>query len=152
MSDYGNITYKDTGTIPGYSLSLTKFKYDTLLGIGYGDSTRDLKIEIYRESDSAVESVAVYELENTDFSQEYKAYFIDAERGIIGLGIYDDTIIPDQSSRYIFLRYDGYTLEKVAQVSMKYAQVDDMRACIADGFAYLFGHEDIKVIDAVLTL
>ena len=114
LSDPRKITYKDTGTIPGYSLSLTKFYSDTLLGIGY-DNALNLKIEIYDEGESEVNSVAIYEWETPQkkyishaidhstgeeydvlseiyfshviFSTDYKSYLIDADSGLIGLCI-----------------------------------------------------------------
>ena len=144
LSDYDNITYKDTGTIPGYSLSLTKFKDDTLLGIGYGEWRSVLKIELYRESGSSVESVTAYEQNANYFSEEYKAHFIDAQRGLIGLGIlnyYD-------FSGYIVLRFDGYELKEAARVAFENITCDDMRACIVDGYMYIFGNNEFKVIDA----
>ena len=54
LSDYANIKYTDTGTIPGYSLSLNEFAFDSLIGIGYGDSSVTLKIELYESNDTAV--------------------------------------------------------------------------------------------------
>ena len=109
LSDLDNITSKDTGTISGYSLSLTKFKDGTLLGIGYGENTTDLKIELYTETQDGVESAATFEMAGCKFSEEFKAYFIDAENGLIGLGIER----PDGGSEYILLLYDGYGLRQV---------------------------------------
>lgn len=143
LSDYDNITYKDTGTIPGYSLSLTKFKDDTLLGIGYGEWRETLKIELYRENGSSVESVAAYESVGTDFSEEYKAHFIDAQKGLIGLGIYEYY----DFTGYLVLRFDGYELKEVARVEFRNNACDDMRACIVDGYMYIFGQGELKVIN-----
>ncbi|MDE6585119.1 MAG: beta-propeller domain-containing protein [Clostridia bacterium] len=146
LSDYNNIPKpKDTGTIPGYSLSLTKFKDDTLLGIGYGENLGTLKVELYRESNSDVKSVAMYELENTEFSEEYKAYYINADKGLIGLGAYYHG-----GTRYIVLRYDGYSLREVATIDFESRDWDDMRACMEEEFLYVFDRGGVKVVAPLL--
>ena len=136
LSDYGNITYTDTGTIPGYSLSLNKFAFNSLLGIGYGDTRQTLKIELYEQTDSAVTSVAKYEEDNVVFSSEFKAHLIDAQNGIIGLGI--RTGYPEYGTRYAIFLYDGYKLTEIASVEMSSIRLDDMRAVIIDSYAYIF--------------
>ena len=144
LSDLDNITSKDTGTISGYSLSLTKFKDGTLLGIGYGENTTDLKIELYTETQDGVESAATFEMAGCKFSEEFKAYFIDAENGLIGLGIER----PDGGSEYILLLYDGYGLRQVDGV--KYTErvnYDSARAFIDNGYIYVFSDKNVDVID-----
>ncbi len=142
LSDYEHITYVDTGTIPGYSLSLTKFSGDTLLGIGYGERSNVLKVELYRENDAEVRSVAVYEKKNVIFSQKYKAYYIDRERGLIGLGV-----ISGETSHYLVLRYDGYELVEIESVELEGDRYfDDLRACTVEGNLYLFGRKTFRVI------
>ena len=145
LSDLNNITYKDTGTIPGYSLSLMKFTGDTLLGIGYGDSW-NLKIELYEQTADGVESVAVFE-KNCSFSTEFKAYFIDAENGFIGLTVsyYDDNY--KWVHEFIVLLYDGYDLNQIASVRYdEYVNRDYTRAFMDDGFIYVFSYEHVDVI------
>ena len=145
LSDLDNITCKDTGTIPGYSLSLMKFKGDTLLGIGYG-SSRDLKIELYEQTADGVESVAVFE-KDCAFSSVFKAYFIDAERGLIGLTVsyYDDNY--QWVYEFIVLLYDGYNLNQIASVRYdNYVYHDGTRAFIDDGFIYVFSDKYVDVI------
>lgn len=141
LSDYSDIKYKDTGTIPGYSISLMKFKDDTLLGIGYGDWVGDLKIELYRESESSVESVAIYHSVNTYFSTQFKAYFIDAQKGLIGLGIEKSNF-----AGYILLRFDGYNLVEVASAELR-EPYDYMRACTVDGYMYIYCQNELRVIN-----
>lgn len=137
LSDIHNITYKDTGTIPGYSINLLKFG-DYLLGIGYGEVRTTLKIELYKESDSNVESVAIYEHGNCGFSTEYKAHFIDATRGLVGLSIVDYEH-PYNKERYLLLQFDDETqtwhllLDEDIVGGMAYT-----RAFYADGL-YLIG-------------
>ena len=83
LSDLSNITYTDTGTIDGFSTSLIQLEDGYLLGIGYNEE-RNLKIEIYEETESGVQSVCTYE-KACGFSEVYKSYFIDREKNLIGL-------------------------------------------------------------------
>lgn len=150
LSDLDNITYKDTGTIPGYSLSLTKFAYDTLLGIGYGDNKNTLKIELYEQSDSSVVSVAKYELPDVTFSDEFKAHMIDEKNCLIGLGV--RTWLDTSYARYKLFLYDGYDLVELQSVIMSGTDCNSMRATVVDGYLYVFGNDyyqnkfDFKVI------
>ncbi|MDE5563185.1 MAG: beta-propeller domain-containing protein [Clostridiales bacterium] len=135
LSDLNNITYTDTGTIPGYSLSLNKFADNTLLGIGYGNDIRTLKIELYEQTDSDVKSVATYEEWDVSFSSEFKAHLIDAKNGIIGLGI---SSLTQDGTRYAIFRYDGYDLTEIASAKTESHIVNYMRATVIDGYAYIF--------------
>lgn len=65
LSDINNITYTDTGTIPGFSSSLVDFKEGYLLGIGMGEHF-NVKAEIYREEGDSVISVSKFELDGLD--------------------------------------------------------------------------------------
>lgn len=136
LSDLQNITYKDTGTIPGYSLSLVKFTGGTLLGIGFGDSRDELKIEVYYTSEDRVESLCEYK-KFCSFSEKFKAYYINAEEGYIGLMTGEGC--------YILLRFDGYNLIEVGAISLS-SSVDDARAVIEGETLYLFGTEKGKTI------
>ena len=137
LSDVNNITYKDTGTFPGYSINVLKFG-DYLLGIGYGEVRTTLKIELYNETDSSVESVAIFEQENCNFSTEYKAHFIDFERQLVGLAIVDYSR-PSNKGIYLLLQFDSETqtwrelLRQELSGGMQLA-----RAFYADGL-YLIG-------------
>ncbi|MDE7107588.1 MAG: beta-propeller domain-containing protein, partial [Clostridiales bacterium] len=135
LSDLNNITYTDTGTIPGYSLSLTGFTDNTLLGIGYGNDRWTLKIELYKQTDSNVVSVVKYEEELVTFSSEFKAHLIDAENGIIGLGIVSEM---QGDTRYALFTYDGDNLIEIASVEMSTMNVNYMRATVIDGYVYIF--------------
>lgn len=132
LSDLDNITYTDTGTIDGYSTSLVDFTDGTLLGIGYSDA-RSLKIEIYEQVEESVVSVAVYEAD-ADFSEDYKAYYIDRENGLVGLHIYDYS---EGINEYLLLRFDGYNLVPVAEIALTSSNCDTTRATIVDGWLYV---------------
>lgn len=150
LSDLDNVTWTDTGTIPGYSLSLIEFTDGTLLGIGYGDSATTLKIELYRREGDKVISVTKFELENCSFATDFKAYFIDAEHGLVGLGV-DRRDKSDEE--YLLLRYDGvkffevgYTFE-IAGGSYYYSgDLNRMRACYIDGYVYMFWDSRANII------
>lgn len=144
LSDLDNITCKDTGTITGYSLSLTKFRDDTLLGVGYGSSRSELKIELYCETENGVESVAALE-KSCNFSQEYKAYFIDAEKGLIGLSIHD---YETDEYCFILVLFDGFEMNIVESVTLeKWSANDYTRAAYADGYIYVFSEYGFDVIN-----
>lgn len=132
LSDLDHITYKDTGTIDGYSMSLVDFSEGYLMGIGCGSSFDTLKIEIYREGETSVESHCKYELENVSFSSDYKAYYIDRENQLIGLGIW--------GTRYILLYFDGYELVEIMNIPLE-CNNDTVRAVYIDGYLYVLGKE-----------
>ena len=147
LSNYSDITATDTGTIPGYSLSLTSFSNGTLIGIGYGDNSLTLKIELYRAGSERVDCVAKYELMNCEFATDYKACFIDAEHGLVGLGVsYIDTESGMWTDKYLLLRYDGNLFEEVGFFDFELqtehdfftGEPNDMRACYVDGYMYIF--------------
>lgn len=132
LSNLDNITYTDTGTIDGYSTSLVDFTDGTLLGIGYSDARR-LKIEIYEQGEESVVSVAAYEAD-ADYSQDYKAYYIDRENGLVGLHVYD---YEKDSSKYLLLHFDGYNLVPVVEIDLTSRTYDTTRAAIVDGWLYV---------------
>lgn len=135
LSDIENIKSKDTGTITGYSISLMKFKYDTLIGIGYGERSDELKIELYTETENGVKSVACYSL-SCSFSDKFKAYYLDAEHGLIGISVLNSKT---HKYEYLLLRFDGYELTLVQTVDLgSYADNDCTRTAYADGYIYVF--------------
>ncbi len=143
LSDLSNITSKDTGTIQGYSSSLVNFG-DYLLGIGYGDSASTLKLEIYAETSDALTSLAVYEMPDCSFSEEYKSYLIDRDNLRVGLGFdqwYTNASGESQfQNGYLLLQFDGYDLIPILEVTL-HGDNDNKRAVIIDNHIYLFGDE-----------
>lgn len=136
LSDPDHITYKDTGTIDGYSMSLVDFADGFLMGIGYGDDFDTLKIEVYREGASTVESHCSYELPDCWFSSDYKSYYIDREAQLIGLGVDSYTSGP----QYLLLHFDGYDLVERLNIDLE-GTPTTMRAVAIDGYLYLFGSD-----------
>ena len=146
LSDMSNITYTDTGVIEGYSSSLVNFGDGFLLGIGYGATRNTLKIEIYVENGDKVESFASYEREYCSFSEDYKSYFIDRERGLVGILIEDSSNVY-LTNRYILLAFDGYKLVEVLDEEMgqKIGDPGAARATLADDYVYIMHLDEFKV-------
>lgn len=141
LSDLSNVTFTETGTIAGYSSSLVDFVGGTLLGVGYGEGGA-FKAEVYAHAGDAVISVAVYE-RAARFSEDYKAYLIDRERGLLGLHLFD---YADYADVYLLLRFDGTALAPVLELEIEGANqnVHATRACIAEGWLYVvWGEESI---------
>lgn len=150
LSDLNNITYKDTGTIEGFSTSLINLGNGYLLGIGRGGSWSSFKAEVYEETAKGVRSVSSYELENATYSTEYKSYYVDRENQLIGLGIQDNSYYNKKDkhlnvSRYIVLHFDGYELIELVNVPLAGACAYK-RGVYIDGYMYMFGSNDFKVV------
>ena len=146
LSDMSNITYTDTGVIEGYSSSLVDFGEGLLLGIGYGDNRNTLKIEVYTENGNKVESLCSYERNEVLFSEEYKSYFIDRERGLVGLAISDITK-RENRCEYILLAFNGYELVEVERVGFEnYIDLSFVRATLADDYFYIMGYDNFEVV------
>jgi len=143
LSDLNNITYTDTGTIPGYSTSLVNLGEGFLLGIGYNEN-RHLKIEVYKEGENKVESVCIYNSEDRQiaFSQNYKAYYIDRKNNIVGLGTIENSVF-----HYVILRFDGDKFieicseERLAEEQGKNISYNHTRASLLGDTLYIFYDE-----------
>lgn len=156
LSDLANITVKETGTIAGFSTSLVDFGDGFLLGIGQGDEWHKLKLEIYTEGETGVESYCKYELPFIDYYPDYKCYYIDRENGLIGLGIYtwdkialDNGVYKWDNYRYgyIVLHFDGENITEVLRLEYPDAQGDlpGMRGVYIDGYYYIFHKQHFNV-------
>ncbi len=139
LSDLDNITYKDTGTIEGFSTSLINLGDGYLLGIGRGDTWSGFKVEVYEETDVGVRSVCSYELDNAQYSTEYKSYYVDRQNQFVGIGVIDNV-----QSKYILLHFDGYELIELVNVPL-HGDPANMRGVYIDGYMYMFGQNDFKV-------
>ncbi len=147
LSDLNNVTYKDTGTIDGFSTSLINLGNGYLLGIGRGDSWSDFKVEVYEETDSGVHSVCAYELKSTNYSTSYKSYYVDRQNQLIGLGVisyYNTGKDYTSRNRYILLHFDGYELIELLNVPLA-GDPANQRGVYIDGYMYLFGENDFRV-------
>jgi len=149
LSDLNNITYKDTGTIEGFSTSLINLGNGYLLGIGRGGSWSSFKVEVYEETNNGVRSVCSYELNNAHYSTEYKSYYVDRNNQFVGFGVVDNSYYnTDRYSkevyRYILLHFDGYRLVELVNESL-YGDPAKMRGVYIDGYMYMFCGSDFKV-------
>jgi uncharacterized secreted protein with C-terminal beta-propeller domain len=143
LSDLSNITWRDTGTIDGFSSSLVDMGNGFLLGLGIGSSWNTVKIEVYREGQTAMEPYCSYEVENAYISTDYKAYYIDRSNQFVGLGIsiYNGHIY---NSNYLLLHFDGTQLVQKVMIPLC-GNVAEMRGVYIDGWLYMFG-EAFKVV------
>ena len=141
LSDLNNITWKDTGTIEGYSSSLVNFGNGNLIGIGFGDE-RQLKIEAYRETENGVESICAYE-RNAYFSTDYKSYYIDRENQIIGIGLCFWGGEEYPGFWYVLLHFDGSAFQELAMIPMDDSGtlIQEMRGVVIDGWLYVFAND-----------
>ena len=145
LSDLSHITYKDTGVIEGYSTSLVQFGDGYLLGIGVGDAWGTLKIEVYEETADGVASVCKYELEHVSYAQDYKAYYIDREHRLLGLGIsLWGKSEADAYDGYVLLHFDGFSLREILKEQVNGAN-ESKRGVRIDEYFYLFGEGDFCV-------
>ncbi len=145
LSDLDNISYKDTGTIEGFSTSLINLGKGYLLGIGRGKSWSSLKVEVYEEAGDKVGSVCSYELENVEYSAKYKSYYVDRENQLVGIGIVDHNRYDNNAkNRYILLHFDEYELVELVNVSLA-GEPANKRGVYIDGYMYMFGLSDFKV-------
>lgn len=143
LSDLEHITWTDTGTIDGYSTSLIQLDDGYLLGVGYGQRSDMLKIEVYEQRDGGVASVCVFE-RLAAFSEDYKAYLVDRENDLFGLALLD---YQTYEFSYILLHFDGYSLNEIARVSLSGAEtfvgsswLSYTRGVLIDGYLYVFSN------------
>ncbi len=157
LSDLDNITVKDTGTIEGFSTSLVNFGDGFLLGIGQGSGGNTLKLEVYTEGEEIVESYCKYELYYTNYYPDYKCYYIDREKGLIGLGIHTwDKIIMEEYHAYkydnyrfgyIVLHFDGESISEVLHIEYpgSAGNLPGMRGVYIDGYYYVLNGDRFDV-------
>ena len=141
LSDLTNITYKDTGTIAGFSSSLVNFGEGFLLGIGRGDGWDTVKIEVYEEGGDGVVSVDSIIYKDALYSTVYKSYFIDREKGLVGMGL-----ITEGASKYVLIHFDGYELNEIVNTDLGFSDYSTVRAVLIDTYLYIFTDAEFKVV------
>jgi uncharacterized secreted protein with C-terminal beta-propeller domain len=145
LSDYSNITYTDTGEIDGYSTSLIDIGNGFLLGIGVEDSYN--KVSIYEETLTKVEEVDRF-IFTGSYSNEYKSYYIDRERGLFGFFVTNmrtPTNRWDTLTGFILLHFNGYDLEEVARIEFAdNTSFNRNRAVYYNGYFYITGDKSFK--------
>lgn len=146
LSDMNNISYKETGTIEGFSTSLINMGNGYLLGIGRGSDWNKFKVEIYKESENGVVSVCSYEPEGyAYYSEDYKSYYINREKGLFGFGLYGHTMNEKGKDLYILLRFNEEKLQPLIYTELN-GDPYEKRGVLVDGYMYMFGSDDFKVI------
>lgn len=150
LSDYGNITYTDTGIIDGFSSSLVDMGEGFLLGIGQ-EGWGAGKVEVYEERDGQVVSVAIYRFEG-EYADNYKSYYINREENLFGFAYEgyerDEHGRYMEICRYVLLHFDGYDLAEVAIVDCDYSYpLADMRGYVIDGHLYVLSYGRLTVRD-----
>ena len=128
ISDPHRPVLKSELKLPGFSSYLHSFGPDMLLGIGYGDSSKDgsewdntAKLSLFGISDN----YSITELSKT-FGEQYdthiadrnhKAIFVDEQRGLVGLGLMNYTRVNEDSNlvpeRYVVYQLQGKKLVEV---------------------------------------
>ena len=146
LSDLNNITYKETGNIEGFSTSLINLGDGYLLGIGRGDSWSSVKVEVYRENESKVESVCSYEIKNGSYSQNYKSYYINRDTKMFGFGYYDyDKHYGAGRNNYVLLLFANGELLELVNTPIN-GQPEYMRSVYINGYLYILAENDFKVV------
>lgn len=141
LSDVNNITYKDTGTIEGYSTSLVNLKDGFLLGFGVVNWS-DAKIEVYRETEDGVESFSDYTVRSADISHDHKAHYINRD-GLIGFGVNRHN--GSGECEYILLGFNETNgLFKILSCEIGY-DLDSVRATFIDGYFYILHSDGLTV-------
>jgi uncharacterized secreted protein with C-terminal beta-propeller domain len=141
LSDVNNITYKDTGTIEGYSTSLVNLKDGFLLGFGVVNWS-DAKIEVYRETEDGVESFSDYTVRYADISHDHKAHYINRD-GLIGFAV--DEHGGSGKCEYILLGFNETNgLFKILSCEIGY-DLDSVRATFIDGYFYILHSDGLTV-------
>ena len=141
LSDVNNITYKDTGTIEGYSTSLVNLKDGFLLGFGVVNWS-DAKIEVYRETEDGVESFSDYTIRYADISHDHKAHYINRD-GLIGFAV--DEHGGSGKCEYILLGFNETSgLFKILSCEIGY-DLDSVRATFIDGYFYILHSDGLTV-------
>ena len=147
LSDLNNITYTQTDEIAGFSTSLINLGNGYLLGIGIEDWS-DVKVEVYREENGKVVSVDSYVIEDAGYDTNYKSYYVNREMGMFGFGYYGyghKTSTRYEGCRYVLLMFANGELLEVVNVPIN-ASPNDMRSVYIDGYLYVFGADDFKVV------
>ncbi len=144
LSDVNNITYKETDNIDGFSTSLINLGDGFLLGIGRGDNWSTVKVEIYREGENKIESVCSYEIKNASYSENYKSYYVNRDMQLFGFGCYDYNVSYNYTKYVLLMFVNGELLELVNTPIQ--SNVDRMRSVYIDGYLYILGEYDFKVV------
>lgn len=141
LRDINNITYKDTGTINGYSEFLKPLGGGYLLGFGTSDGT-DAKIEIYKETENGVEIAGTYIIERSSLGIDYKSKYVDTKNQLIGFSArtWENG---NNHIAYYLLKYEisddgSVTMDEIhVQEIPSNNSVGEVRSTVADDYIYI---------------
>lgn len=146
LSDLDNITYTQTGEFDGYSSSLINLGNGYVVGIGYGSSTSTLKIDVYREKGDEVEIVCSDTFEWTVVSHNYKSYFIDRERHLIGIGVSSrNSSTRRYEDFYLLLHFNGSYFDFILSERIEFNSSSSVRSFLQSGYLYVVTDSDFAV-------
>lgn len=144
LSDLTDITWKNTPIIEGFSSSLIRFG-DYLLGVGKNKQGQ-VKVEVYAQTEDAVEAIATYE-PDAWASYQYKSFYINREAGLFAIPMYK--VYDTFEWWYVLLHFDGETLQEVVTVTLGNGYYNGYyaRATVIDGYFYVLdgGLQAIKL-------
>ncbi len=140
-----NIGYIKTADISGYSTSLIQLGNGYVLGIGYGETSTTLKVEVYKQKEQELISVDSYEVQKVYFPNEYKSYFIDREKGLIGIRVTHYAYSGDEAHRYILLRFDGAKITEQLNTTLTGTR-SLTRAVLIGEHLMLFSDTQFKIV------
>ncbi len=140
LSSLEDVKVYESDEIYGYSTSLINIGNGLLVGIGYGQSTSYLKIELYKREGNSVISLDKYEL-NGSFSTTYKSYMVNRELGLVGIGYRN---WGGANEKYLVLRATSEGFEQVLDTPLDGSSASK-RAFVIDSYIYLFSDTYFKV-------
>ena len=105
---------------------------------------------MYEETADGVRAVCAYERKNTEYSTEYKSYYVDRQNQLVGIGVTDNTKEePSERGRYLLLYFDGYQLVELADLSLIGAPAYK-RGFYEEGYLYAFAPGGLFAVQKVL--
>ncbi len=122
---------------------LIEFYNGTWLNVS-GDYRYGLRLETYEQTETGLQSVAVFELD-CGFSEDSDTYFIDKERGLFGLSVIMWTGDNGIQNSYLLLQFDGNDW-RILQTKTPCDSLEDARAVLIEGYLYIFSQETFYVI------
>ena len=89
-------------------------------------------------------SVDSYVIENASYDTNYKCYYVNRNEGMFGFGYYDYGYVNERRN-YVLLTFTNGELLEVVNVPIN-ASPNNMRSVYIDGYLYVFGAYDFKVV------
>ena len=139
LRDINNITYKDTGTIDGYSEFLKPLGGGYLLGFGTSDGM-EAKIEIYKETENGVEIAGTHIIERSFLGTSYKSKYVDTKNQLIGFSTvtWDNRQILHYLLKYEIADDGSVTMDEIhVQEIPSRNSVDEVRSTVVDDYIYI---------------